>query len=122
MNEDQQRKDDYPPKLIPSETARRIANVWLLEYVGNLLGTENPELLTDAPVRWRCDVILGVPDLQKPGTGNRYQVVQIAVNAISGEILNPQLTVQEFQNTAQTKIDQLVIAQADDDNAWEEPE
>jgi hypothetical protein len=54
-------------EVLDSEVARHKANVWLLETVGNLLGAENAELIMDGPLRWRYDVILGLPDLDSNG-------------------------------------------------------
>ena len=69
--------------------ARRKANVWLLETIGNLLGAENPELVLGEQLTWRCDVILGTPDIGLAGTGHRYSIGRIEVDALTGDILNP---------------------------------
>lgn len=76
--------------VLAPAVAQRSANVWLLENVGNLLGAENPELVIGEQLVWRCDVVLGVPDITTPGTGDRYDVGRIEVDAVTGDILNPE--------------------------------
>ena len=88
-------------EVLSPAIARRKANVWLLETVGNLLGAENPELvLGDAsnPLRtlWRCDVVLGLPSLTTPGTGDRYLIGKIVVDAVTGEIVDPERCAAEL--------------------------
>ncbi len=87
-------------EVLHPEMARRMANGWLLDHAGNLLGAENPELILDDPMRWRCDVILGVPNLQKPGAGDRLRIGHISMDAVSGEILNSESLAEELQNNA----------------------
>ena len=75
-------------EVLDPQVARRKANVWLLERVGNLLGAENAELVLGEPLRWRFDVILGLPNLDHPGSGDLFRVGVIEVNAATGEVLN----------------------------------
>lgn len=70
--------------VIDPEAARREANVWLLDYVGNLLAAATPELLLGERLLWRFDVILGVPDLVQPGHAHTQRVGQIVVDAATG--------------------------------------
>jgi hypothetical protein len=87
-------------EVLDPEIARRRANVWLLETVGNLLGAETAELILDEPLRWRFDVILGLPDLDRPGTGDLFRVGMIEVNATTGEILDQEQLAQELHTSA----------------------
>lgn len=87
-------------EVLDPEVARRKANVWLLETVGNLLGAENAELILSEPLRWRFDVILGLPDLERPGAGDLFRIGKIEVNATSGEILNQPELVEELHTSA----------------------
>lgn len=87
-------------EVLDPEVARRKANVWLLETVGNLLGAENAELILSEPLRWRFDVILGLPDLERIGAGDLFRIGKIEVNATSGEILNQPELVEELHTSA----------------------
>jgi hypothetical protein len=92
-------------EVLSPAIARRKANVWLLETVGNLLGAENPELVLDDasnPLRplWRCDVVLGLPSLATPGTGDRYLIGKIVVDAVTGEIVDPERCAAELHANA----------------------
>jgi hypothetical protein len=84
-------------EVLDSELARRKANVWLLENAGNLLGAEMPELLLGDRLLWRYDVILGVPNLDQPGTGDVHRVGQIVLDAVTGEVQNADTLVEELQ-------------------------
>ncbi len=87
-------------EVLNPEVARRKANVWLLETVGNLLGAENAELILSEPLRWRFDVILGLPDLSRPGSGDLFRVGTMEVNAADGEVLNQQELAKELHASA----------------------
>jgi hypothetical protein len=87
-------------EVLDPEIARRRANVWLLETVGNLLGAENAELILDEPLRWRFDVILGLPDLHNPGTGDLFRVGMIEIDATTGVVLNQAQLAQELHTSA----------------------
>lgn len=87
-------------EVLDPEIARRRANVWLLETVGNLLGAETAELILGDPLRWRFDVILGLPDLDRPGTGDLFRVGMIEVNATTGEILDQEQLAGELHTSA----------------------
>lgn len=87
-------------EVLDPQVARRKANVWLLESVGNLLGAENAELVLSDPLRWRFDVILGLPTLDHPGSGDLFRVGTIEVDAASGEILNQLELAEELHASA----------------------
>ena len=89
-------------EVLDAELVRRKANVWLLENVGNLLGAENPELILGERLLWRYEVILGLPSLEQPGTGNLYRVGQIVLDAVTGEIQNSDGLAEELQVHAAT--------------------
>lgn len=79
-------------EVLSAEKARRKANVWLLMNVGNLLGTENAELIySDSQLLWRVDVILTSPIRGKLGC-----VGQLWLDAISGEPLPSDNLINEF--------------------------
>lgn len=84
-------------EVLDSEVARRKANVWLLENVGNLLGATTPELILGERLFWRYDVILGLPNLAQPGSGALYWIGQILLDAVTGEIQNPDALAEELQ-------------------------
>ena len=88
--------------MVDPETARRSANVWLLDNVGNLLGTENPELIMGSQLLWRCDVVLGTPSLDQPGKGNSYRVGQIRLDAATGEIQDTDTLAEDLLSHAAT--------------------
>jgi hypothetical protein len=86
-------------EVLDSEVARRKANVWLLENVGNLLGAEAPELILGDQLLWRYNVILGVPNLGQPGTGDVHRVGQILLDAVTGEIQNAETLVEAMHSS-----------------------
>lgn len=89
-------------EVLDAEVARRKANVWLLENVGNLLGAEKPELILGERLLWRYDVILGYPNLEQPGIGEIYRVGQIVLDAITGEVQDANKLIEELQRNAAT--------------------
>ncbi|MBK8047254.1 MAG: hypothetical protein IPK16_09115 [Anaerolineales bacterium] len=91
-------------EVLAPEIARRRANVWLLETVGNLLGAQNAELILDEPLRWRFDAILGMPDLDHPGTGDLFRVGMIEIDAMTGEVLNPEQLAEELHISAASAV------------------
>jgi hypothetical protein len=92
-------------EVIAPESARRKANRWLLDNVGILLGAENPELLLAERLLWRCDVVLGVPDMTTPGGGRRYRVGKIHLDAITGDVEDAATLIQELQTNAASAVD-----------------
>lgn len=89
-------------EVLDAESARRKANVWLLEHVGNLLGATTPELILGDRLFWRYDVILGIPNLEQPGTGNQQRIGQLLLDAVTGEVQNPDLLVETLQQHGAT--------------------
>jgi hypothetical protein len=84
-------------EVLDPEVARRKANVWLLENVGNLLGATTPELILGERLFWRYDVDLGLPNLAQPGSGALYRIGQILLDAVTGEIQNADALAEELQ-------------------------
>jgi hypothetical protein len=82
-------------EVLHPEVARRKANVWLLMYVGNLLGAENPELTLKGQLWWRMDVVLTSPKRGHIGT-----VGKLYVDALSGEVEASETLSEELQNNA----------------------
>lgn len=83
-------------EILSAETARRRANVWLLENVGNLLRAESPELVLGDQLMWRFDVVLTSPSRGWVGAVGRLEV-----DATTGEILADETLAQEFIPRAQ---------------------
>ena len=74
-------------KVISDETARREANYWLLENVGNLLRADNPELVLGEQLIWRFDIVLTPPTRGQVGLVGRLEL-----DAITGKVLAEELT------------------------------
>jgi hypothetical protein len=73
-------------EVLSAEVARRRANVWLLENIGNLLRAEAPELVLGDRLVWRVDVMLTSPSRGRAGVIGRLEI-----DATSGEILAEEL-------------------------------
>jgi hypothetical protein len=82
-------------EVIAPEVARRRANVWLLEQVGNLLQAETPELLVGERLLWRTDVRLTTPHRGVVG-----RVGRLTLDALTGEVLVEPETIAELQEYA----------------------
>lgn len=95
-------------EVIDAETVRRQANVWLLTYVGNLLRAENPELILDAPLQWRFDIRLTLPDANISHPLVTGVIGKIHFNALTGETMIPKNSVNSFIDELQTYADQLI--------------
>jgi hypothetical protein len=78
-------------EVLSAETARRAANVWLLENVGNLLLADAPELILDENLMWRVDVIL-----TSPKRGWIGRVGRLELDAKTGDILADESVIQEI--------------------------
>lgn len=84
-------------EVLNPEVARRKANGWLLEHAGNLLGAEQPELVLGERLLWRFSVILGLPHLDRPGTGERHPIGQILLDAVTGAVEQPEALAEALQ-------------------------
>jgi hypothetical protein len=69
-------------EVISAEAARRQANYWLLENIGNLLRAEPPELVLGDRLVWRADIVLTSPRRGRVGSVGRLEI-----DATTGEIL-----------------------------------
>jgi hypothetical protein len=70
-------------EVMSPEAARRQANVWLLENVGNLLRAETPELVMGERLAWRMNVVL-----TSPVRGTLGRVGQLELDATTGEVVS----------------------------------
>ncbi len=85
--------------------ATRKANVWLSMNAGHLLLAENPELLLDEPLRWRFDVILSKPRLDRPGHATRRFIGRMLTDAITGEVDESESLIKELIASADVLTD-----------------
>jgi hypothetical protein len=69
-------------EVISTEAARRQANFWLLENIGNLLRAESLELVLGDRLVWRADIVLTSPQRGRLGVVGRLEI-----DATTGEIL-----------------------------------
>ena len=61
-------------EVLSAEAARREANYWLLENVGNLLRADNPELVVGERLLWRIDIVLTSPKQEPVGVIGRIEL------------------------------------------------
>lgn len=83
-------------EVLSAEVARRRANVWLLENIGNLLRAESPELVLGERLVWRVDVTLTSPSRGRVGVIGRLEI-----DATTGEILADESLAEELLPRAQ---------------------
>jgi hypothetical protein len=83
-------------EVVSAEAARRRANVWLLENVGNLLRAEEPELVAGETLTWRVDVVL-----TSPTRGALGRVGRLEIEAMTGEVLADETIAREIVDHAQ---------------------
>ena len=83
-------------EVIGPEAARRRANGWLLEHVGNLLRAETPELLVGEQLRWRVDVTLTTPRRGAVG-----RIGRLLLDARTSDVLEEAESIAELLNHAQ---------------------
>jgi hypothetical protein len=80
-------------RIVASTRARRAVNGWLCLEVGDRMLAGEPELLAGERLIWRVPV-----QWTSPTKGVLAQNVgQVMVDAVTGEILSSQETVQELQ-------------------------
>lgn len=84
---------DMTAPLVDANSARRRANGWLIDNVGNLLMGKNPRLLSDGQRSW-WQVAVYVTNVYREPFG---PVGFVEVDAASGEILSDEQTVEELQ-------------------------
>jgi hypothetical protein len=80
--------------------ARRRANIWLTMNAGHLLMANHPELILGESLQWRFDVILSVPQHDRPGLVTQNRIGQIRLDALTGEIVDPIELVEELEANA----------------------
>jgi hypothetical protein len=86
--------------VMAPDAACHKANVWLSMNAGHLLLAENPELVLSEPLQWRFDVVRSVPRRERPGTVKRNMVGRMQMDAITGEVLNPETLIRELISSA----------------------
>ncbi|MCB0164994.1 MAG: hypothetical protein KDI79_12255 [Anaerolineae bacterium] len=79
-------------EVLSAEAARREANYWLLENVGNLLRTDNPELVLGEQLVWRVDIVLTSPTRGQVGAIGRLELDAITGKVLADETLAEELT------------------------------
>ena len=87
-------------EVVSPEVARRQANVWLLENVGNLLRAETPELVAGERLIWRVDVVL-----TSPTRGTVGRVGQLEIDSSTGDVVTDATLAQEIIAYAQALVD-----------------
>jgi hypothetical protein len=87
-------------KVVSPEVARRQANVWLLENVGNLLRAETPELVAGERLVWRVDIVL-----TSPTRGTVGRVGQLEIDSSTGDVMADAAPAQEIIAYAQALVD-----------------
>ena len=78
-------------EVLSAEAARRHANRWLLENVGNLLRAESPELIVSERLVWRVEVAL-----TSPAKGRVGWVGRLFLDATTGQVLADETSIQEI--------------------------
>lgn len=86
-------------EVMSAEAARRDANYWLLENVGNLLRAENPELVLGDQLVWRIDIVLTSPTRGQVGVVGRLEI-----DATTGAILADETLAEELSPRAHALI------------------
>ena len=86
-------------EVLSADAARREANYWLLENVGNLLRADNLELLLGDQLVWRIDIVLTSSTRGQVGVVGR-----IELDAITGEVLADETLAQELAPRAHALI------------------
>ena len=80
-------------EVLSAEVARRHANRWLLENVGNLLRAESPELIVSDRLTWRVEVALTSPTKGRVGWVGR-----LFLDATTGQVLADETSIQEMRS------------------------
>jgi hypothetical protein len=86
--------------VMAPQMAQHKATVWLSMNAGHLLLAENPELVLGQPLIWRLDVVRSLPRRDKPGVVIRTVVGRMQIDAVTGEVVNPETLIQELTSNA----------------------
>src|SRR5262245_25271416 len=78
-------------EVLSAEVARRRANRWLLENVGNLLRAEALELVVGDQLMWRVEVVL-----TSPAQGRVGWVGRLFLDASTGQVVADEDSIQEI--------------------------
>lgn len=79
-------------EVLSADAARREANYWLLEDVGNLLRADNPDLVLGEQLVWRFDIVLTPPTRGQVGVVGRIELDAITGKVLADETLAEELT------------------------------
>lgn len=90
---------------IDAQTARRTANGWLLDHVGDLVMGKNPRLVSDGKRAW-WRVAAYVTNVYRAPHG---PIGFVDVDALSGAVLSDETTAQEIANYG-TRLDRHPLA------------
>jgi hypothetical protein len=82
-------------QVLAPDVARRKASGWLIDYVGNLLHAEQPQLLLGEQLAWQFQVALTSP---RRGTVGYIGLLQM--DAVTGEVLAPEITTESLHRYA----------------------
>ncbi len=78
-------------EVLSTEAARREANYWLLENIGNLLRSDNPKLVLGEQLVWQVDIVLTSPTRGQVGVVGRLEL-----DAITGEVLADEILIEKL--------------------------
>jgi hypothetical protein len=81
--------------VLAPDVARKRANGWLLDNVGNLVHAEMPELVAGEKMVWRLQVVL-----TSPRRGQIGPVGSIDLDAASGTVLADDAVIQRIHTNA----------------------
>ena len=87
--------------VMAPDVARHKANVWLSMNAGHLLLAENPELVLSERLEWRFDVVRSIPRRDKPGKVRRNAIGRMQMDAMSGEVVDPESLIKELTTSAE---------------------
>ena len=90
---------------VSDRVARRMVNLELIKKVGDLIMTDNPELLMDGEkLYWKVPFLVVPPD----GDPNTYPTGQYAlVDALSGLYVLEEETIEDLKKASEPILDQL---------------
>ena len=94
----------FGAEVLTPNIARHRANIWLTMNAGHLLIVKNPEFLVGEALQWCFDVYLTIPQQNHPGLTTENRVGQIRLNAMTGEVVEPAILIEELKANADSII------------------
>ena len=82
-------------QVLAPDVVRRKASGWLIDYVGNLLHAEQPQLLLGERLAWQFQVAL-----TSPRRGTVGYIGLLHMDAITGEVIAPEATTATLHHYA----------------------